>query len=349
MNQSTKEKLRSVKWKIKARFLNTIIRTPLLAQITTGISACMNAEKRAVTFGRIAFNERFASSSGSTHSLRRDIHRLEKGLSYNNIKANFGSLYLGRIVSQIICRYQQDPAYASTSEFEWGYSVLKRYFEIVEVSGDLRAEKNRFERFFAKEPNNISNSDSYPKPSSARTPISVTYTQLKELSLRRRSVRQFLDKPVERTLIEQAVTVALQAPSACNRQPFRFYILTNPNSCSDTLSLFPGARGFFDPLHALIVVVGDLSAYQYEKDRHLIYTDSGLASMGLILSLETLGLSTCCINWPDVPSLNLKLASNLGLEPYERAAMGIAIGYPEPTGMVPCSRKNDLNAIIKWK
>ena len=50
----------------------------------------------------------------------------------------------------------------------------------------------------------------------------------------------------------------------------------------------------------IVQVVGNLAAYPLERDRHLIYIDSALASMQLMLAAETLGLSTCPINWPDV-------------------------------------------------
>lgn len=43
----------------------------------------------------------------------------------------------------------------------------------------------------------------------------------------RTSIRKYLDKPVEDTLIQQILKAGMQAPSACNQQPWEFYVVTN--------------------------------------------------------------------------------------------------------------------------
>jgi coenzyme F420-0:L-glutamate ligase/coenzyme F420-1:gamma-L-glutamate ligase len=46
----------------------------------------------------------------------------------------------------------------------------------------------------------------------------------------RRSVRHFQNRPVERELLEQVIEAATWAPSAHNRQPWRFVALTSPEA-----------------------------------------------------------------------------------------------------------------------
>ena len=43
----------------------------------------------------------------------------------------------------------------------------------------------------------------------------------------RRAVRKYKDKPVERELIEEVIEAGMMAPSAINKQPWKFYILTD--------------------------------------------------------------------------------------------------------------------------
>ena len=43
----------------------------------------------------------------------------------------------------------------------------------------------------------------------------------------RRAVRKFKDMPVDRSLIEQLLDAGRMAPSAINKQPWKFYILTD--------------------------------------------------------------------------------------------------------------------------
>ena len=87
------------------------------------------------------------------------------------------------------------------------------------------------------------------------------------------------------------------------------------------------------------MIVGDLSAYPYEKDRHIIYIDSALAAMQFQLALETLGLASCTINWPDIERHEKIMAQELCLEPYERPTMLLSAGYPEESASVPYSEK----------
>ena len=45
----------------------------------------------------------------------------------------------------------------------------------------------------------------------------------------RRTVRRFLRRPVEKELLERILEAATWAPSAHNAQPWRFYVLTDPD------------------------------------------------------------------------------------------------------------------------
>ena len=94
-------------------------------------------------------------------------------------------------------------------------------------------------------------------------------------------------------------------------------------------------------------MVGDLSAYPGERDRHLIYIDGSLAAMQLMLAFETLGLSTCSINWPDVEAAEQKLEKLLDLKPYERPIMLLSVGYAQDKGGIPYSQKKDAQVLIK--
>jgi F420 biosynthesis protein FbiB-like protein len=46
----------------------------------------------------------------------------------------------------------------------------------------------------------------------------------------RRSIRRYTDQPVNRALIETVLEVATHAPSAHNRQPWRFAVVTSPEA-----------------------------------------------------------------------------------------------------------------------
>lgn len=174
------------------------------------------------------------------------------------------------------------------------------------------------------------------------------YEDLLELATRRRSVRWFRDEPVPREAIRKAVDVASLSPSACNRQPFEFRVFDDPELVERVGALPAGTKGFAHNFPAIIVLVGELRNYYGERDRHLIYIDASLAAMSFVFAAETLGLSTCCINWPDIEEYEQEADNVLGLEPDQRPVMFIAVGYPDPDGMVAYSQKKPNRQICRF-
>jgi nitroreductase len=77
------------------------------------------------------------------------------------------------------------------------------------------------------------------------------------------------------------------------------------------------------------------------------YIDASLAAMQFMLALETLGLASCPINWPDVESLEQQMAVALDLPWHLRPVMLIALGYPDPTGGVPFSAKKPSESLLR--
>src|SRR5690606_8912474 len=171
----------------------------------------------------------------------------------------------------------------------------------------------------------------------------ISYESLELLAQQRRSVRWSEQKPVERELIDKALLVARQAPTACNRIPYEFRVFDDPTLARAIAAIPFGAAGYGENVPAIAVVVGKLESYFSPRDRHAIYVDSSLASMQFILALETLGLSSSVINWPDFEPLEAKMQRRLSLDTSDRVIMLIGFGYAHEEGLVPYSAKKDLD------
>ena len=52
--------------------------------------------------------------------------------------------------------------------------------------------------------------------------------ELKEALLNRRSVRKFTEEPVSEEDILELLHAGMSGPSACNKAPWEFYVITNP-------------------------------------------------------------------------------------------------------------------------
>lgn len=53
------------------------------------------------------------------------------------------------------------------------------------------------------------------------------------------SVRKYADKPVEKEKIMQILKAGMQAPSACNQQPWEFYVVTDKKKIQELASVTP--------------------------------------------------------------------------------------------------------------
>jgi nitroreductase len=122
----------------------------------------------------------------------------------------------------------------------------------------------------------------------------------------RRSIRRFLDKPVERDKILTCIEAARLAPSADNVQPWRFLIIDDPDLKSRfAKEVFSGIYFVTKfaakaPVIILILARLDIIANRIGKqiqNIHYYYIDTGIAGEHLVLQAEELGLGTCWIGW----------------------------------------------------
>lgn len=279
--------------------------------------------------------------------LRRNTHRLEKGLLMRPRRTVFAVDYIAETVRAfevVASAVRADELDSLSSDRDWAGDVLGEYFAVVGSHPTVDRARSRFARV-TRPP---AAERKIPYRRCLATEPGLTYDALAALARQRRSVRWFRQEPVDRELVDRALLVGLQAPSACNRQPFEFRIFDEPELVRSIVDLPRGTPGYAHNIPMIIVVVGQLRAFFHERDRHLIYIDASLASMGFMLALETLGLSSCPINWPDVEPLERQMAELLGLEPDERVVLLIAVGAPDDEGLVAFSQKRPLDDIRRY-
>lgn len=311
-------------------------------------SKAFSREHRAVLFGKQRFDESSVSPGSSSSLLRRNIHRLEKGLISRPRRAIFALDYIKDTVDVYEVAVALNGC-VGRHEVCWAHDVLSQYFAVTGSHPKLDPLRSLFEQLDAPierpEPDRFEARVPYARQLDASP---VSYDSLLQLAQRRRSVRWFEQKPVPRELLLQALAVATQSPSACNRQPFEFRIFDDPELLSAVAKLPAGTAGYEHNFPCVIVVLGRQRYYFDERDRHLIYIDGSLATMSFVLALETLGLSSCCINWPDIEERERLAEEILQLEPDERPVMFIAVGYPDPTGLVPYSEKRSPEQLCRF-
>ncbi|MHB9155450.1 MAG: nitroreductase family protein [Endomicrobiales bacterium] len=121
----------------------------------------------------------------------------------------------------------------------------------------------------------------------------------------RRSIRKYLDRPVEEEKLAAVLAAACAAPSACNAQPWRYVAVTDPalrqRLCEEGLGgVVPNTWAKSAP--AVIVACSETSLFTHTLaervqgvEYHLI--DLGISLEHLVLKAAELDLGTCFIGW----------------------------------------------------
>ena len=122
----------------------------------------------------------------------------------------------------------------------------------------------------------------------------------------RKSIRRYLDQPVERKKILTCIESARKAPSADNTQPWRFLIIDDPQVkqafSKEAFSGIYSISRFAAKAPVLILILArlDIIANRIGKQIqgiHYYLIDIGIAGEHLVLQAEELGLGTCWIGW----------------------------------------------------
>jgi nitroreductase len=310
-------------------------------------------EHQAVLKGRKAYYESLKDIGETCALLRRNIHRLEKGLIMQPRRDVFAE---GFIHETVDCYKDAIVSHKlADSEKKWAKDVLDEYFNVAGSTSTIdtarlthhETRKFTLASYETKAPLLDDTGLFKPYKYNKLPENKVSFENLKDLFLRRRSVRWYRSKEVPLELVQKAANIASYAPSACNRQPYKFFFCNDKPKTVAIARCAGGTVGFAENLPSIIAVVGDLSAYPHERDRHLIYIDGSLASMQLMLALEALGLSSCAINWPEVNKSEKEIRHIIDLKDYERVVMLIAVGYADEDGGIPYSQKKQDNLILK--
>ena len=143
-----------------------------------------------------------------------------------------------------------------------------------------------------------------------------------ELILDRYSCRKLSDRPVEPEKIEQIAKAGIAAPTACNKQPYRIWILE-----SEEAKAAYRRCGRFDFGAQVFFVVGADPASCWVRSydgKPFGDVDAAIAATQMMLQVQTLGLGTTWVASFDAPALKKEFPE---MEPYELIAV-FPVGYP---------------------
>lgn len=142
----------------------------------------------------------------------------------------------------------------------------------------------------------------------------------------RKSVRHFTGAPVSKADLEKIVKAGMAAPTAGNKQPWSFIVITERKTLDDLAAGLMNARMLSKAGAAIVVCTEQEKANG--KLRDLAITDAALAGQNILLAVEALGLGgvwTAANPYED----RVKVVKSVLKIPADVIPLNvIAIGYP---------------------
>lgn len=141
---------------------------------------------------------------------------------------------------------------------------------------------------------------------------------------KRRSIRKFQDRSVEREKILKVLEAGMNAPSAMNQQPWQFVVIDDQNIIEKVLEVHPFARPAKEA-PVSILVCGDL-----EKELAEGYwpIDCAAAVQNMLLEVTDIGLGGCWLGIYPKPERVACLKEALSVPETIVPFALIAVGYP---------------------
>jgi nitroreductase len=189
---------------------------------------------------------------------------------------------------------------------------------------------------------------------------------------RRRTVRQFSERPVPREVIEECLLVAGSAPSGANLQPWHFVVVRDPKvkreiriaaeqeekefyqrrapqEWLDALSVIgtDEQKPFLETAPCLIAVFGKNHSFLPDGRRlknYYVNESIGIATGFLIAAIHNAGL----VSLTHTPSPMGFLNTILDISPDEKPYLILVVGYPAENAQVPVIEKKFLEEIATF-
>ena len=165
----------------------------------------------------------------------------------------------------------------------------------------------------------------------------------------RRSIRKYLDKPVEHAKLEIVVRAGINAPSAVNRQPWIVRVVEDQKLIADVTEVYKEAN-------AEMVKRDKDFKNMFRNAPNLICVctpangggelDAGLLGENMMLAAQSIGLGTCCLGGP----VRFLLSNNkckffldrLDIPEGYKLNYILAIGYPDEQ---PAAKPRDASKV----
>ena len=261
------------------------------------------------------------------------IHTVEKGLTMPHARTNFGHeriLDIIRLTNIISDRY---PTVDGSHCFEVLYALetLDDYIafhwerKVVITPDILKA----IEDLAAKHSYTLQRTSFRQYRFTRETFFNGADADFCTFAKSRHTCRYYCDKEIPDEVFQKVAEIAQTAPSSCNRQTCKFYVIKDLKLMDKVLAIQGGNRGFGETATATIVITSRLTAFSDVQERNQPSINAGFYGMNILYALHYYHVGACVLNWANTRKKDAALRRLLPqIHDEEQICMLISCGYP---------------------
>ncbi|MDD2494972.1 MAG: nitroreductase family protein [Tissierellia bacterium] len=272
-------------------------------------------------------------------------HSIEKGFLHQSIRHKFAKLRVIELIE--LLKKKEVVNKSSNTQIQSSYNILCKYFEFhqeakVDISDYFSSDD--YQNFKS----NLLLDRGAAKHHKLESFFKESMSDFKTFSNSRSSVRNFTGEKVPEKSLQDAVDLANNAPSVCNRQTVNVYVIEDKYKINEILEIQGGLRGSSENLSQLIVLTGNRNYFYSAGERNQLYIDGGIYLMNLLYALHYYKIGACPAHWGLPVTADKKAKKILGLKESEQIICVIAIGNPVDVFSTALSLRKKHNENLRF-
>ena len=276
-------------------------------------------------------------------------HIVEKGLTMPNRRFTFGQQIILDLIAQI---NRFELLYGSNEpQVDHAIGVLKAYWELHEEMIDMKNIQD--DLFWNTLCSFLEKHSEIPVARQPHFKRQAFYEKKEasfpEFAAARHTLRHYAPTPLSMERIEAAVQLALNTPTACNRQYCRVHCVSDKTIMEKLLELQSGNRGFGHLADKLLIVTADLQGLQGVAERDDLFTNGGMFLMNLCYGLYYNEIAHCILNWSKTPETDIAMRKLIPIPEEETVVALLTCGETPEEFDVAASPRRSLSDICAWK
>lgn len=276
-----------------------------------------------------------------------DYHSVEKGLLFKETKPRFAQqriLNLHPSLSLDVIKSN-----ASRSQIRIAYQVMCEYYELhLQLGVDIHDyyTKAQYESYKKVLGNSYTTKFKGAIDYHRDDFYASVSGDFSTFSHSRKSVREYTGELVPNERIEQAITLALNTPSVCNRQACKVYLMEDKARIDKLLTIQGGLTGYTHNINQVLLLTVDRNYFYTVGERNQFYIDGGMFLMNMLYALHYYKIANCPANWGKLIQEEKHLDGIFDFPESEKIICVVPIGIAKEEFRVTLSQRRDLNEVL---